>query len=841
MIDLLALQSAVDPALRETDAIVGSHPRLASAIGAAFAGRCGPGDVAGLIRDALREWQVQAGIDQPPFPIRVPSETPWPTPLGWQTSGIQAVRRSAEETVLSSVTPWSPGWLDTEHRSVERAVAGRFQVRHEAPCDPDPIWEVATGLPAYKSVEQREAVRATLVAPPDATLLVCLPTGSGKSLVGLLHALAPTGEHGMTLVVVPTVSLALDQERALREHLRRIHGSDHGEVYAYHSAMGRESRASMLRAISNGSQRVVFSSPEAVAGVLSSALLDAASNGKLSRLVIDEAHLVASWGADFRPDFQMLSGLRAQLLREARHAGRPFQTLLMTATATRDDVDTLQSLFAEGTQPLVACGAVSLRPELGYWAARCADEQERRERLLAAAANLPRPLFIYASTRAAVAEIEALLREAGVHRVVCVTGDSTDVERRAAVDALRGDTEPPRADIAVGTSAFGLGIDVPDVRCVVHACLPESVDRYYQEVGRAGRDGRAALGLMLWTRQDEDVAASLNEARLITVPRARQRWQAMKALAREDGDTTWLPLDALRIGLFEESDENRRWNSRTLAAMSRAGMVSLTGSKRDGERTLIGARLLRHDLELDTAWGQMEIMRQRTRSARRAQLQSVRTIARGGSVCDQLAATYTVSSTGAITTPLTVEEACGGCAGCQGSYNNWLMYHPLPLPPPNLEEDLPPRISMIMRGRAFVPILDAADGHWQRRYALALGALSRAGVRHLVCRRGLTAERPIRRALLEVVAELGALAPMVTDPTEFLDPTLRLADLPVLILVDPEHLVEIEPLLSARSALPHARMVIAPDRAGSWERRGMSLRELYPTAMDVRRLLEEIS
>ena len=840
MIDLLALQTALDPTRRQTDAIVQSHPRLASVIDAAFAGICGPGDVAGLVRDALREWQVQAGIDQPPFPIRVTSESPWPTPLDWQASGIQAVRRSPDETVLSSVSPWSPSWLDSEHRSVEHAVAGRFQVRHDAPCSPDPIWEAATGLPAYKSVEQREAVRATLVAPPDATLLVCLPTGSGKSLVGLLHALGPTGEQGLTLVVVPTVSLALDQERALREHLRRIDGSDHEEVFAFHSAMGRESRASMLRGIRDGSQRVVFSSPEAVAGVLGPALLDAALAGKLSRLVIDEAHTVASWGADFRPDFQMLSGLRTQLLAGARHAGRPFQTLLMTATATRDDVDTLQSLFVEGTQPLIACGAVSLRPELGYWTAQCADESERRERLLSAAANLPRPLFIYASTRAAVAEIEVLLRDAGMRRVVSVTGDSTDAERRAAVDALRGDTGQHRADIAVGTSAFGLGIDVPDVRCILHACLPESVDRYYQEVGRAGRDGRAALGLMLWTRRDEEVAAHLNEARLITVPRARQRWQAMKGVAREDGDTVWLPLDALRIGLFEESDENRRWNSRTLAAMSRAGMVGLTGSTREGERTLIGARLLRHDLEVAAAWDQMETVRQRTHSARRSQLQSVRDIARGGPVCDQLAATYTVDSTGSITTPLAVEEACGGCAGCHGSYDNWASYHPLPLPPPKVEESTPPRISIIIRDRAFVPILDAADGQWQRRYALALGALCRAGVRHLVCRRGVTTERPIRRALLELVNELGALAPMVSDPSEFLDPTFRLADLPVVVLVDPEHPIEIEPLLSARSPLPHARLVIAPERTGSWERPDMSLHQLYPTAMNVRRLLEEV-
>ena len=157
----------------------------------------------------------------------------------------------------------------------------------------------------------------------------------------------------------------------------------------------------------------------------------------------------------------------------------------------------------------MVAGAPSLRPEIAYLTAEADDPDSRLRRVCEAVLHLPRPLFVYATRKRDVAELEQAFRACGINRLVTVTGDSSDDERRHAVNALRGDADhAPTADLAVGTSAFGLGIDVPDVRAVVHACLPETIDRYYQEVGRSARDGRAALGLLLWTRSDQETARS---------------------------------------------------------------------------------------------------------------------------------------------------------------------------------------------------------------------------------------------------------------------------------------------------------------------------------------------
>ena len=371
----------------------------------------------------------------------VPAAAPWPTVEQWRLAGVStAPGHTPEQLRVTAVAPWRPAWLRSEEPA-DAFPASRVMRRVEDVTAGDPVWTHATGLENYRSLEQREAARAVISAPPDATVLILLPTGSGKSLVGLLHPLA-VGPGATTVVVVPTTSLAIDQEEQLRDRLHAVNAPDAGEPFAFYgsaqTARRRTQRLQILQRVRDGGQRVVFTSPEALFGALGEALTVAARAGQLGQLVIDEAHIVASWGAEFRPDFQALAGFRRRLRAAAAENGHVFRTLLLTATATRADVETLAALFSEEGRKLVAGGAAALRPELAYLVAQATDRDERRAFLMEALRHLPRPIFVYATTREDATELEALIRQLGIHRVVKVTGDTGDEERRVAVRALRG-------------------------------------------------------------------------------------------------------------------------------------------------------------------------------------------------------------------------------------------------------------------------------------------------------------------------------------------------------------------------------------------------------------------
>jgi ATP-dependent DNA helicase RecQ len=683
-------------------------------------------------------------------------------------------------------------------------------------------------------------VRAILVSPPDATILVCLPTGSGKSLVGLLAALNPS-VAGTTVVVVPTVSLAIDQEEQLRERLRALGAPDAEASFSYSAGVTDQARTEMFARIRGGQQRAVFTSPESACGLLGEVLGDAAESGYITQIVIDEAHTVASWGAEFRPDFQLLAGVRQQLLARACDRGHAFRTVLMTATATEADVDTLTNLFVDPGRSLVVCGATALRPELAYWAGHCVNESQRMESVLDAVRNLPRPCFIYTSTRAEARAISEVLSDAGFRRVVMVTGDTPEDERRAAVRALRRQgSEGLTADIAIGTSAFGLGINIPDVRSVIHACLPESIDRYYQEVGRAGRDGCAAAGYLLWVNEDEAIARRLSEEKLITVPLARDRWAAMLREAVVDGDVHWVPLDALRIGLLDPSVENRKWNARTLALMARAGLLTMVGAKHEENRHFIGLRLRRHDLEASAGWIEVEEFRRASMSTRAKQLARVLAVAGGAGVCDALGETYTVPPSGSRTAALIPDDACGGCSGCRSS-RPLPAVPPLPIAPPPVAEVVPGPLAAIVRGRSVVLITDDGAGGWERRYAGAVASFCRLGVRHVVSSRSVAQSRAMVRQFRELVLELGLGAPMWTDLAELLEPGTSLATLPTLVLIaSGEEAEEASRRIFSSQSLPRPLIAVLPQGLASSERSDMSVREMYPAALRLRDLSEAV-
>ena len=203
------------------------------------------------------------------------------------------------------------------------------------------------------------------------------------------------------------------------------------------------------------------------------------------------------------------------------------------------------------------------------------------KRVLESIHHLPRPLILY-TTRVEDADRwhDRLVAE-GYRRVAKVTGATRGERRREVILGLRGEVvddgeRRTTIDIVVATSAYGLGVDQNDVRAIIHACLPESIDRFYQEVGRGGRDGRPAVSLLLWTPADENTAQGLALTTVIGVDKASKRWEAMWTRRRPDGDDSFvLHLDTIPHYLKGNNQRSEQWNLLTLLLMQRAHLLRL--------------------------------------------------------------------------------------------------------------------------------------------------------------------------------------------------------------------------------------------------------------------------
>jgi superfamily II DNA/RNA helicase len=620
-----------------------------------------------LLRHVLRrEVLRQGGAEQS---VLVPTGADWPAASDWEAYGVEALRAGPGELRVRA-EPWRPAWLSgAERHPVGESAFAEEARRTFVPVAGDPFLS-EVGHDAYRCEAQRQMVRAVLSAEPGSTLLLNLPTGAGKSLCALLPGLLASRSGGVTVIVVPTTALALDQERALRgrvPHPTAYHGGG--------GAAGAERRAGILGRIDDGTQRVVFCSPESLAGSLRAPLRRAAEQGRLRYLVVDEAHVVDEWGSEFRPEFQTLAGVRRDLLRAC--GGPAFRTVLMTATLTEACLDTLETLFGrDGRFEVVS--AVQLRPEPEYWAAWCSSDEEKAARVLEAVRHLPRPLILY-TTRVRDAEAwEDRLRAAGFGRCATVTGDTNTDERARVIDRWRA----AELDVVCATSAFGLGMDQADVRAVLHACVPESADRFYQEVGRAGRDGAACVSLVVYTDADLRDAADMSQQKLITLGKGLPRWERMFEAARPLGGARYrVPVDVSPGVDVERLDmgggsHNRAWNVRTLTLMARAGLVELDAEAEaggDGPRARGGdtrvVRVLDEDHRREEAWrDRVQSLRQRSYASGDESVGRVRTVLAGRRcAADMFAEAYTLRARGPESPAAEVARCCSGCPACRAA------------------------------------------------------------------------------------------------------------------------------------------------------------------------------
>lgn len=521
-------------------------------------------DIICLIRHCLRREDEKQGNKSSAF-IKVPRSKPYPQKRKtWEKYSLQIIKEESNYFLISA-DYWQPNWLkNTDKYYPDLPIFAEEDRRYYQEIEGDPFLQLV-GLKNYRSAAQREVIRSVLTAPDNSTLVINLPTGSGKSLCVQLPALLKSVQTGVSIVIVPTTALALDQERALAKFIPHTTA-----YYGDESLQGKQRRANIRERIRLGTQRIVFTSPESLISSLASCLYEAGQMGLIRYFAIDEAHMVEQWGDEFRPVFQAIAGLRRDLLRLTS-----FQTILLTATLTESSLDTLETLFAESGNFQVI-SAVQLRPEPSFWVSWCDSDNTRKERLLEALFNLPRPLIIYTSKQDDVKKWQQELSEAGFKRFSTMTGKSSTEERAKLIEDWRQE----KIDIVIATSAFGLGVDQADIRAVIHLCIPETIDRFYQEVGRGGRDGKASISLTLYTKEDYRIARDLNEKSTITVDRGIQRWENMfnqKEIV-ENGKyrvNINLPPSYAEGDIDMSSSQNRNWNIRTLNLMARGGLIQL--------------------------------------------------------------------------------------------------------------------------------------------------------------------------------------------------------------------------------------------------------------------------
>jgi ATP-dependent DNA helicase RecQ len=315
---------------------------------------------------------------------------------------------------------------------------------------------------------QREIVEA--VAAGENTLAI-MPTGGGKSLCYQLPALC---RDGVTVVISPLIALMRDQVRALREA-----GVAAGALTSGNTEAETDETLAALR---DRTLKLLYIAPERLAASGTERLLRAAG---VSLIAVDEAHCVSQWGHDFRPDYLRVGALRHAL-------GVPLAAFTATADAeTRDEI--VARLFDDVPPRLFLHGFDRPNIHLAF----APKDQPRRQILSFAAARPGQSGIVYCATRSKTEALAQALREAG--RSACAYHGGMEAEARRQVE-----TRFQQEDelIVCATVAFGMGVDKPDIRWVAHADLPKSIEAYYQEIGRAGRDGAAAETLTLYGPDD---------------------------------------------------------------------------------------------------------------------------------------------------------------------------------------------------------------------------------------------------------------------------------------------------------------------------------------------------
>src|SRR5580658_738289 len=359
---------------------------------------------------------------------------------------------------------------------------------------------------------QQEEIIQSVLAGKDT--LALLPTGSGKSLCFQLPALA---RPGLCLVVSPLIALMKDQVDSLRR--KNI------TALFLHTGMNRRELAVTLQTAAASNCKFLYVSPERLETELFSEWLPSLD---IRLIAVDEAHCVSQWGYDFRPSYLRIAALRTAL------PGVPF--LALTASATPGVMTDIADRL-ELKEPVVFRQSFT-RPNLSYSLFR---EAGKIQKIIQILEKVPGSGIVYCKTRRATREISEWLTRQGIPAAEYHAGLSR-VERDERQDGWLKD----RIRVIVSTNAFGMGIDKPAVRTVIHANVPESIESYYQESGRAGRDGQKAYAVLLAAAGDTERLSSLPDTRYPPVSTIREIYQQLMnylQLAAGSGEGQYYDFD----------------------------------------------------------------------------------------------------------------------------------------------------------------------------------------------------------------------------------------------------------------------------------------------------------
>ena len=431
-------------------------------------------------------------------------------------------------------------------------------------------------------LDAQEEVVSTIMEGHDA--LVVMPTGGGKSLCYQLPALML---GGITVVVSPLIALMKDQVDALEK--RGIAAT------LINSSLAPAEQQSRIRRLAAGEFKLVYIAPERFRSRM---FLEGLGQTDISLFAVDEAHCISQWGHDFRPDYFRLGEVLKQI-------GRP-QVAAFTATATPEvRADILVQLGLENPKEFVAGFA---RPNLRLSVHQVDKEAAKYERL-SALVEEHKTGIVYCATRKRVEAVHASLTARRI-KAIAYHGGLSDTERELAQNQFIS----RRYDVAVATNAFGMGIDRADIRFVAHFEVPGSLEAYYQEAGRAGRDGEPAVCELYFNYADTRVQEFFIEGSNPSRPIIQEIYQVLRASADAQGEMT-LPIRDIAGRLTTEGGaSNEMAVSAALSILHRADYIDRFDVP--GERVR-GTRVLHPKIrpqELDLDWEALREKERRDRS-----------------------------------------------------------------------------------------------------------------------------------------------------------------------------------------------------------------------------------